>query len=131
MEVLKTRFRPSGEMAIGLTPVDFSAVAAPGGVIRKLAATGWAGVSCRKYLIANGSAARNDKKKIAAAIQGTRSRQTERLVSATATAAAVVSPLPEELVGADSASSAKLRSAVDSNRRSGFFSRHRLTILSN
>src|SRR5258708_34812275 len=108
MEVLKTRFRPSGEMAIGLTPVDFSAVAAPGGVIRKLAATGWAGASCRKYLIANGSAARNDKKKITVAIHGTRSRQNQLLVSATATAAAGVSPLPKELVVDEQASAAKL-----------------------
>src|SRR5262245_51923587 len=46
-------------------------------------------------------------------IQGTRARHVDFFASVTATVAATVKSRPEELVGADSASSAKLRSAVD------------------
>ena len=77
--------------------------------MKKATATGSVELGCRKYLIANGNAARNNQGSSAAAIQGNRSRQTERFRFATATAAAVVRPPPVELVGAANDSSANPR----------------------
>src|ERR1051326_1896963 len=68
--------------------------------------------------------------KAPATIQGRRTRHADFFVSATAALAALVRMLPDELDGADNASSAKPRSCAEWKRCSGLFSRQRRISLS-